>query len=106
MKPIKITVLQGGFISILWIDGHESEYKIEFFRDNCPCASCQGETVLFKSYSPEKYNYPDPGKYDLTNILTVGNYAIQATWGDGHDAGIYSWDYLRKLCQCENCRIK
>ena len=33
----------------------------------------------------------------------VGRYAIQFTWLDGHSAGIYSWDYLRRHCQCQEC---
>ena len=31
-------------------------------------------------------------------------YAISFAWNDGHGSGIYSWDYLRRHCQCEVCR--
>ena len=34
---------------------------------------------------------------DITGVQVVGNYAIQFTFSDGHDSGIYSWDYLEKL---------
>jgi DUF971 family protein len=34
----------------------------------------------------------------LDRIEKVGNYAIQLFWKDGHSHGIYSWDFLRKLC--------
>lgn len=39
------------------------------------------------------------GKRDvlLTSLAAVGHYAIQPTFSDGHDTGIYSWDYLYKL---------
>ncbi len=39
------------------------------------------------------------GKKDvaITAIASVGNYAIQPTFDDGHDSGIYSWDYLFEL---------
>ena len=33
----------------------------------------------------------------------VGKYAIQFNWLDGHASGIYSWDYLRRHCQCREC---
>jgi DUF971 family protein len=33
----------------------------------------------------------------------VGRYALQFNWQDGHTAGIYSWEYLRRVCQCREC---
>jgi hypothetical protein len=33
----------------------------------------------------------------------VGNYAIQFDYSDGHSTGIYSYDYLRTMCPCEDC---
>jgi DUF971 family protein len=35
----------------------------------------------------------------------VGRYAIQFNWQDGHNGGIYSWEYLRRVCQCQECRF-
>jgi DUF971 family protein len=37
-------------------------------------------------------------------IHYVGRYALQFLWSDGHDTGIYPYDYLRGLCPCEECR--
>ena len=34
---------------------------------------------------------------EITDITTIGNYAIKLTFSDGHDTGIYSWDYLLEL---------
>jgi DUF971 family protein len=34
----------------------------------------------------------------------VGNYAIRINWSDGHNTGIYSWEHLRRICQCEECK--
>jgi DUF971 family protein len=39
-----------------------------------------------------------------TEVAKVGNYAIRFAWNDGHEHGIYSWDYLREWCPCEQCR--
>lgn len=33
----------------------------------------------------------------------VGNYAIQINFNDGHSTGIFSYDYLRTICPCEEC---
>ena len=38
----------------------------------------------------------------INNIETVGNYAIKLTFSDGHDTGIYSWDYLLHLGQTQD----
>ncbi len=35
----------------------------------------------------------------ITSIESVGNYALQFTFSDGHDSGIYSWSYLHELCR-------
>jgi DUF971 family protein len=33
----------------------------------------------------------------------VGNYALHFDWSDGHTTGIYSFDYLRRICPCPAC---
>jgi DUF971 family protein len=35
----------------------------------------------------------------IDNVLTAGNYAIQIVFSDGHDSGIFSWDYLFELAE-------
>jgi len=40
---------------------------------------------------------------ELDDISTVGNYALQLKWFDGHDSGLYSYKYLRALCRCAEC---
>lgn len=36
----------------------------------------------------------------------VGLYAIAFAWSDGHSAGIYPYDYLLEVCECEKCQEK
>ena len=38
-------------------------------------------------------------KVGITDIKPVGNYALQLIFDDGHDSGIFSWNYLRELCE-------
>lgn len=37
----------------------------------------------------------------IDSIEAVGNYALQLTFSDGHDSGIYAWDYLYSLCRSQ-----
>lgn len=40
---------------------------------------------------------------NLELIAAVGSYAIQMHWSDGHSTGIYTWDFLRAACPCDEC---
>jgi DUF971 family protein len=44
------------------------------------------------------HNWKDPKNLELLNWHWVGRYALSIQWSDGHDMGIYTFDYLRKLC--------
>ena len=41
--------------------------------------------------------------YKLVGMQPVGQYGIQLIWGDGHNTGIYTFNYLRRLCDCNVC---
>jgi DUF971 family protein len=102
MIPLKIMLSSPQLMSINWDDGHASIISLHTLRDNCPCAGCQGETVLLKMYKPGPQ--PElPRKYNLIGIQQVGHYAVQISWGDNHSTGIYTWEYLRKMCECAEC---
>ena len=40
----------------------------------------------------------------LTSADTVGRYAVRFLWADGHTTGIYSFDHLREICPCPECK--
>ena len=90
-------------VHLTWDDGHEGPIAMKRLRDACPCAECMGETVLLREYKPNPPAYDIPGRYELKSATTVGNYAMQFSWGDGHTLGIYTWQLLRSLCQCSVC---
>ncbi len=93
----------GNQIKMVWDDGHESVYDNKFLREKCPCAACQGEPLLFgKGFSPIPVNVPNDVK--PVSFGQVGAYAISIDWSDGHNTGIYSFKYLRELCQCQQCK--
>ena len=90
-------------VSLTWNDGHVSAISVHLLRDSCPCASCNGESVLFHTYAPPEPDRNTPGRYELKGAEIIGGYGLKITWGDGHDTGIYTWDQLRSLCECDDC---
>ncbi len=79
-------------------DGFEAKVSSAWLRKNCPCAACKGEKVLLHEYAPVN-NLPETTEgFILENVQTVGNYAIQLFWKDGHNTGIYTWEYLKEIC--------
>jgi DUF971 family protein len=105
LEPRDLTVSskEGGKISILWSNGHKSIYDPFNLRSACPCAMCQGEPGVFgKHYNSTKTEISNDVQAD--EIESVGRYGLKITWSDGHNLGIYTFDYLRRLCECEECR--
>jgi len=96
MKPQDIQVI-GEELAIKWDDGSETFVPLETMRRRCPCASCQGETdVLGNVYTgPERALSANSWK--LARLNNVGGYAVNPVWADGHDTGIFSFEYLRRL---------
>lgn len=97
MIPKSIKVKEKKYLEIIWEDERTSTLYLKYLRDECPCATCKGETVLLKTYRPPTKKIITPEMYTINNIETVGEYAIQITWKDGHNTGIYSWEYLQEL---------
>lgn len=95
-NPVRIKKLEKTLL-VRWNDGREDEITYEKLRDECPCATCKGESTVLNSYIPIKSPFKPAGFYEINKIVPVGNYAVNLTWKDGHDTGIYSWDILRSL---------
>ncbi len=95
--PIKIKREQENLLYAEWDDGFSSTIKLEVLRRECPCANCKDENSQANKLA--KYMLPSfkQGKNQLTKLSPVGNYAINAVWGDGHDSGIYPWEYFRAI---------
>ncbi|MBN1147882.1 MAG: DUF971 domain-containing protein [Anaerolineales bacterium] len=108
IKPTAITAnRQRAELTIAWSDGHESIYPFTLLRAGCPCAECRGgHEKMSPLPDPEVFRLPleDSPATRLVNIEAVGSYAITIQWEDGHDYGIYDWNYLRALCPCPICR--
>ena len=97
LTPKTIKLKDKTILKIVWEDETESNIGLKYLRDECPCATCKGETVLLKTYRPPAKKLMIPEMYMIKNIETVGGYAIQVTWKDGHNTGIYTFEYLLEL---------
>ena len=98
MRPTDIQQV-GEELAIKWDDGNESFVRLETLRRSCPCAGCKGEVdVMGNVYRSRDQPLP-PGAFELRRITTVGGYAIQPIWGDGHSTGLYTFAYLRKVAE-------
>ena len=106
MRPKSIKKSQENELAIVWNNGHQSRYLLEWLRDMCPCAGCQGETVLLHTYIAPPQEKTAPGRNTLKGIQLVGSYAVQLQWGDGHNTGIYTWEHMMDICQCVECTDK
>jgi DUF971 family protein len=109
-KSVKVNLTTGTGMDIEWKDGHISRYGFVYLRDACPCAMCNEE----REKSGRKPGEPPKAPAEVlpmfkavakpTSAEGVGKYAIKFHWNDGHDLGIYSWQLLREICPCEECK--
>jgi DUF971 family protein len=108
-QKVRVLVTTGKGMEIDWADGHRSAWSFAWLREACPCATCVEERKL----EGRKPGQPRPKPTAVLPMYTppakplgahpVGRYAIQFNWQDGHSGGIYSWEYLRRACQCPEC---
>jgi DUF971 family protein len=96
MRPLDIQRI-GDELAIKWDDGAESYIPLATLRRSCPCAGCKGEMDIMGNV----YKNPDrplaPNAFELRRVSQVGGYALQPVWADGHDTGIFSFEYLRHV---------
>jgi DUF971 family protein len=101
--PKNIDVSLSSGVTIDWADGHHSSYALRYLRDCCPCAICTNA----HGTSPPEQAKPFPmfqKVLKLEGVEPIGRYALQFQWNDGHSSGIYSFEHLREICPCQECR--
>lgn len=113
-KPadIKVHITSGAGVDITWADGHRTHLDFAFLREMCPCAMCNDERQKKQNVAEEQAPVTISSgavlplfKPRLTAraAKAIGNYALQIDFSDGHATGIYSYEYLRGICPCEEC---
>src|SRR5690554_6386047 len=93
MVPIGIKVRKACQVLVRTYEDAEFELSYEFLRVHSPSAEVRGhgggEGIL-------QFGKKDVG---LLAVQPAGNYALKLTFDDGHDTGLYDWNYLRHLCE-------
>lgn len=89
----------GTELAIKWNDGSESFISLEKLRRHCPCAGCHGEKDIMGNVYKGPERQLNKTSFQLRNLQSVGGYAVQPVWGDGHSTGLYSFDYLKALAE-------
>ena len=91
--PVEIRLHQASrSLEVAYADGDRYQLPCEYLRVYSPSAEVRG-------HGPGQ-EVLQTGKrmVGISAIEPVGNYALQFTFTDGHDSGIYSWSYLYELC--------
>lgn len=96
MYPVKIKLIEKKKLLIIWDDKNESLLELRELRKRCPCATCLAERdKQSKMYIPL---FAD-NQVTVKSIHQVGNYAVQITWNDGHNTGIYEYNFLQTFAE-------
>lgn len=100
IAPVHLDLEKHRGLTIHWSDGRQSFYPIAHLRRMSPSAdmvdlraqlAANPLTVL-----PQRL--ADAGNsITATDAQLVGNYALKIVFSDGHQSGIFSWDYLRRI---------
>jgi DUF971 family protein len=107
MTPTEIRRDPRNGLTISWQDGSTTLLSPEVLRRECPCATCRekrGDASHSKPLTTKKraltiLESSIAEELDLKEIWGIGQYALGVRWGDGHDSGIYTFDYLYQLGQ-------
>ncbi len=95
MRPTHITYRKRSRLLELEFDGDKVTLAAELLRVYSPSAEVRG-------HSPgERQLQTGKKQVQVTAVEPVGNYGIRISFDDGHDTGIYAWDYLRGLADNE-----
>lgn len=95
IEPREIVQDGDAGLRITWADDTVCHYTAPVLRRACPCAQCVNE------WTGQRVLKADAVSDDLiiTNLALVGRYALNFVWSDRHETGIYSFRYLRGLCE-------
>ncbi len=101
LRPTDIAVYSPAEVDIVWSDGQRRRYTIGELREHCPCASCREKR---KAAPPPTGALPvlsleEAQPLKLLGMQPVGQYAYSVEFSDGHDTGIFTFEFLRELGQ-------
>lgn len=78
-------------LDVSFADGGTAELPAEYLRVESPSAEVQGHAP------DQKVTVAGKQAVEIVHVEPIGNYAVRIRFSDGHDTGIYTWDYLHEL---------
>jgi DUF971 family protein len=91
-KPVELKLhRQSRILDITFNDGVQGALPCEYLRVYSPSAEVRGHGPSDAVLQTGKENV------SITEIESVGNYAVRLIFSDGHNTGLYAWDYLYEL---------
>lgn len=82
-------------LEIAWEDGSHTRFEGARLRWACPCAECHGEMGTPGRLASAEQLSED--ELTLEEVGLIGQYALQLSFRSGHDTGIYTFAYLKRL---------
>ncbi|UCD65173.1 MAG: P-loop NTPase [Candidatus Zixiibacteriota bacterium] len=98
-QPRDVKMSKEGNLLVVWPDEHESLYTPHHLRLSCVCASCIDEDTGKQLLDTGKV----PLDIKITGVSPVGRYGLSVSFSDGHNTGIYTFNRLKQICECEKC---
>ena len=95
IEPREIKHEDDATVVVTWADDRLCRYNAAELRRACPCAQCVNEWTGKRTLLPETIS----DELQIRDFSLVGRYALNFRWSDGHETGIYSFRYLRELCE-------
>ena len=110
--PTNLAIVDERTLRIDWSDGQQRLYAFRVLRDSCPCAGCRESRNEESSSSSSGSGAPSPPANPLqltvlspaetlpirvVSMRPVGNYAYSILFSDGHDSGIFTFEFLLSL---------
>jgi DUF971 family protein len=109
--PVELMRQGESGLQIRWSDGSASQYTAALLRAACPCASCREKHSTPASEASAEAKSRSVGRslpvlslsearpLNITGMRPVGNYAYNIAFSDGHDSGIYTFEYLVEIAR-------
>lgn len=92
MPPISLKLrTRSRLLEVVFDDGVRYELPFEYLRVYSPSAEVRGHGPGQETLQLGKH------EVGIRAVEPVGNYAVKLVFDDGHDTGLYSWNYLREL---------
>ena len=99
--PTNLCMVDEFELHIDWSDGQVRRYAAKELRDHCPCATCRekrkGDAAPADPMQLNILSAAEAQPLRVAGMKPVGNYAYSVIFSDGHDTGIFTFEFLLTL---------